>query len=381
MIYFDNSATTSTKPRRVLKAFYNGIKKYSFNAGRGGHDGSVRAGLEIYKTRESLKNFFNAKSTDNVIFTHNCTAALNLAILGSSRLGGHVVTTYQEHNSVLRPLKFLEQSQGITYAIVYPKRSDTLEITLDDIKKHVKHNTYMVIINHTSNITGNTINIEEIGKFCKKNKLLLLVDGAQSAGHIKIDMRKQNINMLAIAGHKGLYGPQGVGALITNAVRLQPIMFGGTGTKSLQAIQPHSSPDGFEAGTQAVANIKALREGVEFVDKNFDKINERILEISTFILDELRKIDEVKLISENAKSGVISFTVDDIQPNEIGNLLNEKYSIYVRCGLHCAPLVHKYCKTAPCGAIRVSLSYYNTKKEALVFISALREIISNYEII
>lgn len=375
MIYLDNSATTNKKPHRVISSFKKAIKKYSFNPGRGGHKGSVLAGLKVLEARETLARFFGAKSFDKVIFTKNCSEALNLAILGSIKKGGHIVTTYQEHNSVLRTLYFARKHLGITFSVAKPANKYISQLTTDDILSKVKNNTYLIVINQTSNVTGNTIDLEEIGSFCKKNKILFLVDSAQSAGHEIIQMQKQNINMLAVAGHKGLYGPQGIGALLINKARLRPVLFGGTGTASESLKQPLSMPDGFESGTIPTPNIIALKEGVSFVSKNMKKINTKISSLTSILIEELDGIEKVTLYSHNEKSGVVSFNIDGLSSSDVGNILNEKYHICVRCGLHCAPLVHKKFNTIKNGMIRVSISYFNHKSDIKKLVKAIRQII------
>lgn len=378
MIYLDNSATTNKKPRKVTHSFRKAIKKYPYNPGRGGHKGSILAGMKVLETRESLARFFGAKSFDKVVFTKNCSEALNLAILGTIKKGGHIVTTYQEHNSVLRTLYYARKNLGITFSVAKPSDACLSQLTAKDIIKKVKKNTYLIIVNQTSNVTGNTIELNEIGRFCKKNKILFLVDSAQSAGHEMINIQKQNINMLAVAGHKGLYGPQGVGALITNKVKLKPILFGGTGTGSESLKQPDSMPDGFEAGTIATPNIIALNAGVSFVSKHMKKINAKIQKLTTLLLEELEAIDAITLYSHNKKSGVISFNIDGMDSTDVGNILNEKYHICVRCGLHCAPLVHKKFGTLNGGMVRVSIGYYNTQSDIKKLIKAIKEILAPF---
>ena len=378
MIYLDNSATTSKKPPVVLKSFNRAIKKHSFNPGRGGHKGSIKTGIKVSETREALADFFNSRNPEGVIFTTNCTSALNLAILGTIKKGGHIVTTYQEHNSVLRTLSFAKKQYGISFSIAQPKRKFLSQLTTKDILKKVKTNTYLIIVNQTSNVTGNTIELEKIGKFCHENKILFLVDSAQSAGHENIDMRKQHINLLAVAGHKGLYGPQGVGALVTRHVKLKPSLFGGTGTNSKSIIQPSSMPDGFESGTLPTPNIITLKSGIDFVSKNFEKINNKIENLTTKLIDGLNSMEDIILYSHNKKSGVVSFNIEDIDSTDVGNVLNEKFNIYVRCGLHCAPLVHRKFNTISSGMVRVSLSCFNTAREVKKFLKAIRWVINNY---
>ena len=201
MIYLDNSATTRTKPKQVLKAVNLGLTKYSANPGRGGHDASIQTAMVVEEVREKVKNFVNAPKTQNIIFTSGCTEALNLAILGTAQKGGHVVCTSNEHNSVSRPLYHLADQGIISLDIATPANNDKL--TREDIEKHIKPSTYLVCVNHVSNVDGMVADIESIGELCMEKCILFLVDGAQSAGHIKLDMQKQHIDLLALAPQIG----------------------------------------------------------------------------------------------------------------------------------------------------------------------------------
>ncbi len=357
MIYLDNAATSKHKPLKVKLALLRGVTKFSANPGRAGHFVSIRTGFEVYKTREAIKKFFNADSNYDVIFTSGCTEALNLAIQGTKQAGKHIITTVNEHNSVLRTVEFLKDNYNISYSLIKPNDHGVIDVS--DIKRAITSDTYMVIVNHTSNVTGATSDIEKIGKLCSDKNLLLLVDVAQSAGHEPIDIKKFNIPLIAVAGHKGLLGPQGVGCLIVSKnVKLKPIKFGGTGTNSESIIQPTDRPEGFESGTIATPNILALGEGVNYVYKNFSKINTKITQLTTYLINELKKIPKLHLYSNNPQSGVVSFDIENIDCNDIINILSEKYKICVRGGMHCAPLIHKHLNSIN-GLVRVSLSHKN----------------------
>lgn len=373
MIYLDNSATTNLKPFCVKMATLKGLnKKYSANASRGGYDLSINAGLIKEEAREALNNMVN-NPNGNVIFTSGCTEALNLAILGTVKKGGHVITTIYEHNSVLRPLFKLQKDGLITLSILKPQNE---KILVKQIQNEIKNNTYMVAINHTSNVTGTTQDIKEIGKLCKDNKLLFLVDAAQSLGHSKINMEEMNINMLAVAGHKGLYAPQGIGALIVNNVSLSPFKYGGTGTNSISSDQPTDIPDGFEVGTGSMPLVMGLNAGINFVNKNQSKINNKTKALSQLLINELLKIKEVKLYTnKNCCSGVVSFNVKGFTSNEVSDILNQDYKICIRSGLHCAPLVHKHFGTLNTGMVRASIAINNKKADILKLISAIKQII------
>jgi len=297
--------------------------------------------------------------------------ALNLAILGTAKRNGHIITTVLEHNSVLRVLNNLKTTHNIS--ITYLKPNKEGKISTNELTKSIKGSTYLVIINHTSNVTGYTQNLEAIGRICKKHNILFLVDGAQSAGHEKIDMEKQNINMLAIAGHKGLYALQGIGALIINNAKVNPIIFGGTGTQSISIKQPTDYPDGLESGTLNLTGILSLNAGITFVENNQEKINSKIEKLTSYLIYELNRIKNIEVFG-TSYSGIVSIKIKNTDSNIVSNQLDEKYNIATRSGLHCAPLLHKHLNTLKTGLTRISLSYFNNKREIDKLILALKEI-------
>lgn len=373
MVYFDNSATTHQKPDIVIKAVTLGLTKYSSNPGRSGHKLSILLENEIFETRQLIHNMFNNDLVENVVFTQNCTDALNMAILGSIKKGGHIIITANDHNSVIRPVYFLEKQNLITKSIVYPNKDGKIEI--EDIKKEIKSNTYLIIANYVSNVDGSEIDVYSLGKLCKDNNILLLIDAAQAGGHKKIDMKKFNINMLSLAPHKGFYSPQGIGVLILNNCEINPIRFGGTGTESTNPNQPNLMPEKLESGTLASQNILGFKEGLKFVDKNFNIINNKIEILTKLLIEKLSEIKEVKLYYGSDKNGVFSFNINGIDSQTVAEILNEKYDIYVRAGLHCAPLKHQSLGTIQTGTVRVSLCYFNEFYEIDYFVKAVKEII------
>lgn len=379
MIYLDNSATTKPKPREVVFAMNKALTTLCANPGRSGHKASLNAAIEVSNVREKLCKMFGLENPQNVIFTQNCTDSLNLAILGTAKKGGHVITTTYEHNSTLRPLRKLESEGIIELTIVEPKSK---QISLSDILPHVKDNTYLISTIHVSNVDGAETNISEIGEYCKNTGILYLVDGAQSAGHKRINMQEQNISLLALAGHKGLYGPQGVGVLmIADNVDISPIRFGGTGTQSISITQPNERPECFESGTIAFPNILGLGAGLDFVNKNYDKIDKKLEFLTKKLISELKKIKNVKIYtSEENLNGVVSFNISNIDSTLVGEFLSDKFEICVRSGLHCAPLKHKSLGTIEQGTVRASLSYFTTEEEIFTLSRAIRSFIKTYNI-
>ncbi len=380
MIYLDNSATTLIKPKQVLRKLDMAVTKCAANPGRSGHKLSIMAATEVEQTRQKLAEMFNLESESNVIFTANCSAALNLAILGSVKAGGHVVCTENEHNSVLRPLEHLRQIGKIDYTVA--KQSSPGGIKREDIERSLQKNTYMVICNHISNVNGDTCDIENVGKLCKEKNLLFLVDGAQSAGHEEIDMQKCNISFLSLAPHKGFYALQGLGVLLAREPdSLQPIAFGGTGTNSLELVQPLTLPERFEVGTIATPAIFALSGGIDFVRENFAQIHEHLDDLTTFLHYELSSFPlEIYTTTENSK-GVFAFNIPGEHSNDVASLLNEKFGICVRGGYHCAAKKHEALGLLDQGAVRASLSFFTTFSDVQKLIFAIKSILKSKKMI
>lgn len=358
MIYFDNSASTLLKPKNVQRAVLSALTTFSANPGRSGHIEALKSAMEVEKVREKLKKYTNA---DEVIFTGGCTHALNLAILGFCR-EGHIVCSENEHNSVLRPLEHLKENYNVTYSVA--KQANKKGITWLDIEKEVKNDTKLVVCNHISNVNGDVAEIEDIGHHLKEKGIAFLVDGAQGGGHFRYDMKKMGIDMLVFSPHKGFYSPQGVGVLLkSDKINLSPILFGGTGTNSLELHQPNFSPEKYESGTICAPAILGFGAGIDFVEENFVNIKEKMEDLTTYLHYEFSKLPiEIYTSTENA-NGVFAFNIPNMNSNEVATYLNDKYEICVRGGYHCAPFKHKALGTIEQGAVRVSFSIANTFQE------------------
>ncbi len=369
MIYLDNAATSFYKPESVRRALVRAINSLTANPGRSSHSLSLKVAENIYEIREKVKRFFHANE-HSVIFTKNCTEALNLAILGTLKSGDHVITTAYEHNSVLRPLEYL-RNIGVEVSVLDCR----LDCVLEELKKEVKDNTRLIITTSVSNVTGECVDLDSVGEYCREHNILYLVDGAQGAGHIDIDMENSHIDLLAFAGHKGLLSTTGVGGLIVrDGLKLTPIIYGGTGTDSENLTQPDTIPEGLEAGTIASIPIISLGAGLEFLEKNFEIIKNLEKILTKYLYFELKKLNFIELYSSNNSVNVISFNIKDYDSSIVADILNEEYHICVRAGLHCAPLVHKRLNTTKRGAVRVSIDFNNTKYEIDYLIHALKEI-------
>lgn len=371
MIYFDNSASSFVKPKSVQKAVLNALNLYTANPGRSGHKQTLKTAIEVENVRNIVAHHVGT-TADNIVFTLNCTDALNLAILGRFSPGGHVICTENEHNSVVRPLEHLKQcDSSFSYSVATQTQKNG--ITWQDIEKHLTDKTYMVICNHISNVNGDVADIVDIGKHLKELNITFLVDAAQSGGHFRYDMQEMGISMLALAPHKGFYAPQGVGCLcLDGKTKLQPIRFGGTGTNSLEFIQPETSPERYESGTINTPGILGFGEGVKFVEENFKYIQEKLEDLTTYLHYELSKLPiDIYTKTENT-SGVLAFNIPNIDSTEVATYLDEKWNICVRSGYHCAPLKHQALGTLDQGAVRVSLSFFNTYQEVEKFVFAIK---------
>lgn len=370
MIYFDNAATTFFKPKEVINAVTDCLERRSFNANRG--TGSKNLELDVLSAREKLAAFVGAKSR-NVVFCAGCTAALNIAILGGCKKGGHVVTTLIEHNSVLRPLKELERKGIISLTFLPPGENGI--ISPESVLKAVRQNTYMVVLTHVSNVTGYTQDLAAIGGALFPYKICFVVDGAQSVGYLPVNMEEMKISMLCLPAHKGLHAVQGLGALCFDEnFAPQPITFGGTGSDSANLFQPQYFPDRLESGTQNAPGIMALSAAIDWWESGKDARLANIAAMQEYLQAELQKIDKVKVYSVPNKSGIVSFAVGERDSNEIGDILLEEYGIATRSGLHCAPLMHYHLGTLKNGLVRASLSGENTFDECAAFLEAVKKI-------
>lgn len=376
MIYFDNAATTFPKPDIVYEKTMEAMKEYGANPGRAGHKMALKANRGIFETRNTIAKLFNIDNPMNVIFTSSCTESLNLAIKGVLEPGDHVITTSIEHNSVLRPIKNLEEKE-VENTIVNGNSKG--EIDPEDIEAAIKENTKLIVTTHISNLIGSIVPIDEIGEIARKHNILYLVDAAQSAGVYHIDVEKVGIDMLAFPGHKGLLGPQGTGGLyIKEGLELSEILQGGTGSASESLVQPEILPDRYEAGTHNGAGIVGLRSGVEYIlDRGTEDIRNYEEKLTNHFLDGIKDIKELEIygaLDTRKQAAVVSLNFKGIDSSEIAFILDEKYDIAVRSGLHCAPLAHKTIGTLEQGAVRFSFGIFNTIEEVDKGIKALREI-------
>ncbi|SHK00771.1 aminotransferase class V-fold PLP-dependent enzyme [Paramaledivibacter caminithermalis] len=381
MIYLDNAATSFPKPKEVYEAVDKCLREYGANPGRSGHKLALKAGRIIYETRELICQLFNIDNPMQIIFTYNATDSLNLAIKGILSKGDHVITSGMEHNSVIRPIKALEEI-GVENTIV--ECDDEGIIKVDKLKSAIKKNTKLIAITHASNVTGSLMPIEKISKIAKENSILLLVDAAQTAGVYNIDVKKMNIDLLAFPGHKGLMGPQGTGALyIREGIKLRHMKEGGTGSKSESLLQPEIIPDRYESGTPNTPGIAGLGAGIKYIlNIGIDNIRKHEEELTEYMINGLEKINEVIIYGPKdikRKASVISINIGDLDSSEVSYILDQAFNIAVRSGLHCAPLAHKTLGTFEQGTIRFSIGYFNTKQDIDRALEAIKKICEEME--
>lgn len=370
MIYFDNAATTAVKPECVIKADAYALKNLCANAGRGSHSASVKAASIIYNARKAVRELVGA---DEVIFTFNCTDALNTVLFGTAR-GGHVITTAYEHNSVLRPLHELSRRGLIRYTVVQPDKHGVIDPR--EIERAICRDTYLIAVNHVSNVTGAVAPVCQIGAVARRHGIAYLVDGAQSVGYLDVDMREIGCDYLCFSPHKGLHGTQGIGCLcVKNGAKLSPYRFGGTGTASNTVEQPNDVPEGFECGTLPVQAAYSLIAAINHYNKIPNGVKRNLARCGDVLRSELSKMNGVKIYGKyNILPSIVCFNLENVNAASVGDILNEQYNIAVRCGLHCAPLCHKFYGTLQTGAVRASLSYHNTMEEVEFFLKAVNEI-------
>lgn len=381
MIYLDNAATTFPKPTSVYQNVMRAMKKYGANPGRGSHAMAIEGAKVIYETRELLAELFNLDDPLNVILTFNATDGLNLAIKGLLKSGDHVITTSMEHNSVLRPIMELEKI-GVENTIVSCQKDG--KVKSEDIENAIKSNTKLIVTTHVSNLTGTIQPIEQIGKICKKHNITYLVDAAQSAGVLDIDVKKYNIDFLAVPGHKGLLGPQGTGALLINSdIEMHQLKEGGTGSESSNLHQPNFYPDKFEAGTPNLPGIAGLNAGIKYIKSRGTKsIYSHEKNLLDLFINEMKKNPKIEIYGSDSiddRCGVVPINIINIDSSEVAYLLDTKYNIAVRPGLHCAPLAHKTIGTDKIGAVRFSVGPFSKKAEIFAAVKALNEISNNQE--
>ena len=379
MIYLDNAATSFPKPTRVVEETLSCMRQYCGNPGRGSHILAMRSAEKIFECREEIASFFGSQNPENVVFTMNTTMALNIAIKGLLRQGDHVLISDMEHNAVYRPIYKLAKEGKISYdifpSLVEDERANAVRVCAG-IARLIKPNTRMLICSHASNICSYHFPIQEIGSFCKRHGILFVVDGAQSAGHLSIDVEKMEIDALCVPGHKGLLGPQGSGfLLLREGLVADTLMEGGSGYHSLEGDMPKEAPERYEAGTLSTPAIVGLCEGIREVGRlGTERIFHHIVSLNQRLQENLLRIPEVTVYTPRHVGSVLLFNIEGREADRVGAEL-DRLGFCVRAGFHCAALGHTTLGTPRGGAVRVSPGIFNTKEQIDAFSSAVERIL------
>lgn len=380
-IYLDNASTTFPKAPNVANAMSDYLTNYGININRGSYALAYDVEDIIYTTRQRLNTLFNGHDPSHVTFTQNVTMSLNMVIKGLLKAGDHILVSSMEHNAVMRPLT-QQLDKGITFDII--PCDVTGSIQLESIETLIRPNTVAMIINHASNVCGTVQPIESIGAICKAHNLHFILDAAQTAGVIPIDVKACHINALCFTGHKGLLGPQGIGGIILTkeiAQILTPLIAGGTGSFSHLETMPTHMPDAFEAGTLNLPGIIGLNEGLSYIESvGMKNIHNHELTLTKTFLEGLRSITGINIIGKQDiqdRTAVVSITIDGLDAASIAYELESNYHIMTRVGLHCAPRAHQTLGTYPEGTVRFSFGYANTLEEVDMALSALHTILKN----
>ena len=379
--YFDYGATSLKKPERVAKKVYEAIfsEKYA-NPSRGSYYEANNAFREVYMVRKEVANFFGLKDESKMIFTNNSTESLNIAILGLLNEGDHVITTTMEHNSVLRPIYLVNNLRNVEYSVVRGNAKGM--INEEDIEKEIKANTRAVVVTHSSNVTGNIVDVKKIGEICKKHGVILIVDASQTAGVIDIDVEKMGIDILCFTGHKSLFAPQGIGGLCINMENsnVRRYKVGGSGVHTFDKNHPSDYPLKLEAGTLNTPGILGLGEGVRYVkEKGIENLYKKQIGFANKFYNELKDLECLEFYGDFSKprTAVVALNFKDVNASDVAELLYEEYNIAVRAGAHCAPLMHEVLGTKEQGIVRFSFSSMNTEEEIDYAIKAIQDIAQN----
>ena len=380
-IYLDNASTSFPKAPTVATAMSDYITNRGININRGSYSLAYDVEDTIYTTRQRLHTLFNGHDPSHVIFTQNVTMSLNMVIKGLLKAGDHVLVSSMEHNAVMRPLTQL-LDKGITFDIIPCDVTGSIE--LDSIKSLIRPNTVAIITNHASNVCGTIQPLESIGSICKAHNLQFIVDAAQTAGVIPIDVKACHIDALCFTGHKGLLGPQGIGGIILTkemAQTLIPLIAGGTGSFSHLETMPTHMPDAFESGTLNLPGIIGLNESLSYIEsQGMENIHNHELALTQAFLEGLQSIDGINIVGKQNlqdRTAVVSITIDGMDPANIAYELESTYHIMTRVGLHCAPRAHQTLGTYPEGTVRFSFGYANTLKGVEAALSALNTIVKS----
>jgi len=373
-IYLDNAATTFPKPLAVPEAIYDYIVNNGGTSGRGSYEKAIIADGLVYQTRKKLAKLFNHNDPKTVVFTSSVTESLNLTLQGILKPGDHVVTSSLEHNAVWRCLKTLERDLGIYISMV--PATEQGETDISDVEAAITPDTKVIVFTHASNVLGTIQPIGEIGALARKHNILFLVDAAQTAGVIPIDVQAQNIDLLAFTGHKSLLGPMGTGGLIVNCdAEIDPLISGGTGGDSAYEYQPDYYPNHLEAGTMNVSGIIGLGAALAFLEtEGLETIRHKEDTLMDYALNVLSEVPGIEIYGPRDSSktvGVIPFNITGHVPEEIAFYLDQECHVMIRSGLHCAPSAHRLIGTVSRGTCRIGIGYFNETADIDTLVNGL----------
>lgn len=379
-IYFDNGSTSWPKAPGVAEAMSELLTRGAFNINRGNYEGAYEVEGLVLETREKLAKMFHCEESKRVLFSPGITHSLNYFIKGFLKAGDHVIVSGIEHNAVMRPLRQMEAC-GVTYDIAATAEDGS--VTAEAVESLVKPKTKAVIISHASNVCGTVLPIEAIGQVCKKHDLFFVVDSAQSAGTIQIDMEKCGIDFLAFTGHKGLLGPQGIGGFLISEKldeQMVPYIAGGTGSQSDSLDMPMNLPDKYESGTMNLPGIIGLHAALSYIEETgIEYIHDKKMELTAYFLEKLREFPNIRVVGKQDVQDRVAVVSLDFQGEDnaiIAFELEQNYGIMTRVGLHCAPIAHQSLHTYPQGTVRFAFSASNTKEEIDRCIDGFRELFS-----
>ena len=383
MIYLDNAATTLVKPDLVKERLIENFDKIG-NPSRGFNEVSLETGRMVLYTRIKLARLFNIKDPKRLAFTSNATESLNIAISSFIGKNDQVITSLIEHNSVLRPL-YLKEKEGTELSFVGLKDGKEGVLDYKMMEGLVRNNTKAFVISHASNVTGNITDLSKVSDFCKKHGLLLIVDAAQSAGLIDINVEKYGIDVLCFTGHKALYGLTGTGGIyIRDGLSPHALKVGGSGINSFDKDHPQTMPDALEAGTINAYGVLSLNASLDFINQiGLANIRKKEKDLLIYFEDRIRQIPDLTIFGSkdlDKRVGILAINSTKVPSNNLAQILAEKYDIATRAGAHCAPLCHRALRTEEDGLVRFSLSYFTSKEEIDKTIYALKEILGdNYD--
>ncbi len=373
-IYLNNATTGFPKPNEVVRAVTGRLRSVPIQQARTGFDSFDE---DIFsQCRSRLARLIGADDPRRIVFTSGATESLNLAIFGLALEGKHVVATAAEHNSVLRPLMTLKRDGKIALSIAECDGTGT--VSPESIQDVLRSDTALVVVNHCSNVTGAVNDVKAVGRLLRERDIPLVVDAAQSAGVVPINVEAMNIDFLAFTGHKSLHGLPGIGgAYVREGLRLRPLKVGGTGIRSDYPFQPEEMPLFYEAGTQNTPGVVSLEAGLRFIEsRGMDEIRAHKRRCCRRLREALRDDPSIRFHPAAPADGsaIVSFNIEGMDPGDVGYILENSFGISVRCGLHCAPLIHRYLGTFPRGSVRVSPSFDTTDEEIDACADAVRHI-------